>query len=72
MINEQINQILSDLKCYIFKFNEITNTIEHNNNGVSSIHIYKELINIVNELNNNSIKCKIDKLQNIVINQSKT
>jgi len=67
MKNEQINQVLLKLNCYIFKFNEATNTIEHNNNGASSIYIYKELIDIIQEINTLNISYRVDKLQNIVI-----
>jgi len=67
MNNEQINQMLSDLKCYIFKFNEKTNTIEHNNIIGSSIHITMELSNIIYELNSLNISYEVDEDENVVI-----
>ena len=66
MNQEQINQILSDLKCYIFKFNEATNTIEQDNIS-SSIHITKELINIVYQLKILNISYQVDEDENIIL-----
>jgi len=67
MINEQINQILLDLNCIAYAYNKENNSIEKTHYSGGSTYGLSELINIVNELNNNSIKYRVDKLQNILI-----
>ncbi len=64
---KNINQILADLNCYTYRFNEATNTIERNNNPASEAHIFRDFSDIIKELKSNGIKYKVDKDENILI-----
>jgi len=66
MNNEQINQMLSNLKCLSYKFNQENGIIENSHSG-SSIHQTIELSDIIQELNAQNVKYDIDENENILI-----
>jgi len=67
MLIEKINQILSELNCSTYTYNQENYLIEKNNHSGSFTYGLSELIDITNELNANDIKYDIDENENIII-----
>lgn len=65
-MTEQINQILSELKCLSYTFNEAKGIIENSHSG-SSIHQIIELTDIIQELNTQNVKYDVDEVENIIL-----
>jgi len=62
-----IQEILNKLNCSVFTYNQKNNTIEKKYNRNSSIYGVRELVDIIDKLNENNINFSIDENENIKI-----
>ena len=67
--NTLINQMLLNLNCRVYTYNQENNLIEKSNSSGSSAYGLSELINIIDELKTLNISHKVDGDENIVISE---